>query len=96
MRSNVKGSPRELRRLRWTGVAVVVIIAGWLAFQALRPGPSGKIPRPIGGPDVAQDVNTMLGQQARGFSLPDGEENTHAVLPGGGKAIIVISHMGLN
>ncbi len=78
--------------------AVAVIVVGWLAFQALRStqSPSGRIPGPVGGPEIAQDVNTMVGQQARVFSLPDGEEKTHTVTPGQGKTIIVISHMGFN
>jgi len=74
-------------------------IAGWTAFVGFRhvlPQHSSNIPGPIGGPDIAQDVNTMLGHRARGFSLPDGENKTHTLTPGQGKTIVVISHMGLN
>lgn len=53
------------------------------------------IPGPIGGPDIAQDVNTMIGKKGPGFTLHDGDGKTYTVVPGGtGRPLVVISHMG--
>ena len=43
---------------------------------------------------ISQDVNTKVGQKAVAFSLPDAQGVTHSVVPGRGRPIVVISHMG--
>jgi hypothetical protein len=99
MRSNEKQGARGAPRWVLLVAVAAVAIAGWAAFEGFRhipPQRISRIPGPIGGPDVAQDVNTMIGQQARGFTLPDGENQIHTVTPGQRRTIVVISHMGLN
>jgi len=94
MRSK-KPRPRRPRRI-WlpVGLAVLVLVlAGWLALRGSRPRPAG-IPGPLGGPQIAQDVNTLVGQKAPAFRLPDAEGKVYEVIPGQGRPIVVISHMG--
>jgi hypothetical protein len=89
--------PRRTRRAaawRWLAIPGALVVAGaiWLV---LRPAPPGAIPPPLGGPQIAQDVNTMLGRRGPAFSLPDGDGRRHAVTPGAtGRPLVVISHMG--
>jgi hypothetical protein len=67
----------------------------WLLGQStpLRAAPA--IPGPIGGPDIAQDVNTMIGKKGPGFTLRDGDGKVYTIAPGGtGRPLVVISHMG--
>ncbi|MGH2370216.1 MAG: hypothetical protein ACRDI2_18740, partial [Chloroflexota bacterium] len=57
-------------------------------------GPGG-LPGPLGGPSIAQDVNTMVGQPALAFTLPDSDGKTYEVTPGQGKPLVVVFHMGI-
>lgn len=70
-------------------------MTGGLATLAVLVGAAPMIPGPIGGPDIAQDVNTMIGKKGPGFMLHDGDGKTYTVVPGGtGRPLVVISHMG--
>jgi hypothetical protein len=74
--------------------AVAVGVAIWLSLRPPSPSP-GAIPPPLGGPQIAQDVSTMLGRRGPSFSLPDGDGRTHAVTPGAtGRPLVIVSHMG--
>jgi len=73
----------------------VLLVAASVAFVVLRPQPpSGQFPRPGDDPEIAQDVNTMLGQRASAFDLPDASGKMHTITPGGGRPLVVITHMG--
>ncbi len=68
--------------------------------MALRPRPDvalgpGGLPGPIGGPNVAQDVNTLVGKPAPAFTLPDSEGQTYTITPGQGKPLVLVFHMGI-
>jgi len=88
-------------RARWVALLVVVAaMVGVIAWQFLRPRPeiatsSGGLPGPIGGPEVAQDINTLVGKLAPAFSLPDSEGKRYTVTPGQGRPLMLISHMGI-
>ena len=83
------------------GVAAVVFaiaVGGWLLFRPSAAGESVSgtgLPGPIGGPSVAMDVNTLLGKPAPAFTLSDSDGTSHAITPGQGKPIVLISHMGI-
>jgi hypothetical protein len=89
-----RGRPRRATPRRALAVlgALAVGAALWLS---LRPAaPPAAVP-PLGGPQIAQDVNTMLGRRGPAFSLPDGDGRTHVVTPGArGRPLVLISHMG--
>jgi len=73
----------------------VLIVAASVALIILRPErPSGEVSSPIIDPDVSQDVNTMLGQRAPAFNLPDASGVMLTVTPGQGRPLVIISHMG--
>ncbi len=77
--------------------AVVLVVGVWPVLRpeaAVGPG-SGGLPGPFGGPDVAQDVDTLVGRPARTFVLSDSEGKSYTVSPGGGKPLVLIFHMGL-
>jgi hypothetical protein len=57
-------------------------------------GPGG-LPGPLGGSSVAQDVNTLVGKSAPGFTLTDSEGQSYAVTPGQGKPQVLVFHMGI-
>lgn len=83
-------------RARWAAAAavVVVLVGVWYVVQSTRSRPSA-IPGPLGGPEVAVDVNTMLGMKGHAFVLRDGDGAEHRVTPGAtGRPLVVISHMG--
>jgi len=87
---------RKTRPTKWRwGLKIVgAAMAFWLLSQALPPRSSAGVPGPLGGPGISQDVNTKVGQKAAAFSLPDAEGVRHAVVPGRGRPMVVISHMG--
>ena len=97
------GTTKRTRRPGWVvGLAVIVgvmVIIG-VASLALRPraqtatGSSG-LPGSIGGPEVAQDVNTLIGKSAPAFTLPDADGKRYTVTPGQGRPLVLISHMGI-
>lgn len=81
---------------RWFFVlpAVAVVIVALGLWREDRLWSASGIPGPIGGPQIAQDVNTMLGRKAPAFRLRDGQGQAYAVTPGRGRPLVVISHMG--
>lgn len=91
------------RRSRWAGwaagAAVVLIVAGALTWGILQRNPgvsgAGGLPGPLGGPDVAQDVNTLVGRPGRAFTLADSEGKPYLVTPGHGRPTVLVFHMGI-
>ncbi|MFL5802842.1 MAG: hypothetical protein ACJ8CR_14005, partial [Roseiflexaceae bacterium] len=81
-------------------LAFGVLLVGIIAWQLLRPRlesaaePNG-IPGPLGGPESAQDVNTLVGKPAPAFTLPDSDGKRYTVTPGQGRPLVLISHMGI-
>lgn len=78
----------------------MVVIAGVVAWLTLRPGSEpaaghARLPGPLGGPNVAQDVNTLVGQPAPAFTLADSEGKRYTVTPGEGRPLVLVFHMGL-
>ncbi len=69
-------------------------IVVWSAVRVLQPQAPAERFGPIGGPSIAQDVNTLAGSRAEAFSLPDAERKIHTVVPGQGRPIVVNFHMG--
>ena len=53
------------------------------------------IPGPLGGPQVAMDVNTLLGRPAPAFTLVDSEERSFPISPGGGTKTVLVFNMGV-
>ena len=88
-------------RARWVALLIVVAaMAGIVAWQFLRPRPEtatspGGLPGPLGGPEIAQDINTLVGKPAPSFTLPDPEGKRYTVTPGQGRPVVLISHMGI-
>ena len=86
---------RKRHRLLWGLVAVVLIFAAWFG---IRPRPSSSAADstlgPIGGPSIAQDVNTLVGQKAQPFNLPDATGAVWHIIPGQGHTVVLVFHMG--
>ncbi len=87
-------------RFRWWIPVLLVIVVGvpavWLVFRGNGPSPSGTgLPGPAGGRQVAQDVNTLVGQPAPPFTLASAEGRTYDVRLGRGRPTVLIFHMGL-
>lgn len=88
-------------RSRWVAVLVVVVVMlGIIAWQVFEPrqetaSSPGGLPGPLGGPEIAQDVNTLVGQRAPAFTLPDSAGNSYSVTRGQGRPLVLISHMGV-
>jgi len=99
-RSQRDRRPARRRRFGWwiagvTGLAIIVA-GGWLAVRDREAPPAGTVlPGPAGGREVAQDVNTLVGQRAPSFSLPTAEGRTHTVPPGRDRPTVLIFHMGI-
>ena len=53
------------------------------------------LPGPLGGPQVAMDVSTLVGRPAPAFTLLDSEERSFPVSPGGGTRTVLIFNMGV-
>jgi hypothetical protein len=85
------------RRLSWAGgILAAALVLGGLALWLARPTPGpGGLPGPLGGPSVAKDVNTLVGQSAPGFALPDADGTTYTVTPGQGRPLVLVFHMGI-
>ena len=82
--------------VRWVAIAAVVLAAiGVVAWMALGRQAVGGLPEPEGGPSVAQDVGTLVGQPAAAFTLPDADGRDYTVTPGQGKPVVFVSHMGI-
>ena len=81
------------------GALVLAIAVG--AWVLARPSAAGEgaggtgLPGPIGGPSVAMDINTLVGKPAPAFTLSDSDGTSHAITPGQGKPIVLVSHMGI-
>src|SRR6266508_3963676 len=92
---------QQAGRARWVALLVVVAaMAGIIGWQFLRPRAQTAtsfdgLPGPIGGPEVAQDINTLVGKPAPSFTLPDSEGKRYTVTPGQGRPLVLISHMGI-
>ncbi len=92
---------QQAGRARWVALLVVVaVMVGIVAWQFLRPRPEtatspGGLPGPLGGSEVAQDINTLVGKPAPSFTLPDSEGKRYTVTPGQGRPVVLISHMGI-
>jgi hypothetical protein len=87
--------------VRWGAIAAVALVAvgvvAWLGLGRLlgnEGAPSG-LPEPEGGPQIAQDVGTLVGQPAPSFTLTDSEGQSHAITPGQGRPLVLVSHMGI-
>ena len=94
MMRNTRARPSG-RRLWWVAGTLALIAGTVLAIVWLRPVPPARGISALGSdPTVAQDVNTLLGQRAATFSLPDISGKRHTITPGGGRPLVVISHMG--
>lgn len=77
------------------GLAVVALAGAWYVISGARQRATTGIPGPLGGPEIALDVNTMIGRRGPAFALPDGDGRIHPVAPGEtGRPLVVISHMG--
>ena len=92
---------QQAGRARWVALLVVVAaMVGIIAWQFLRPRAQtatsfGGLPGPIGGSEIAQDINTLVGKPAPSFTLPDSEGKRYTVTPGQGRPLVLISHMGI-
>lgn len=93
----------DRRRVAIVGVVIVVITIGIILWrvqsgnnQAARSGSGGEIlPTPIGFPEIAQDVGTLVGRPAPAFTLKDDADRS--VSFAGGQAswpTVLIFHMG--
>lgn len=90
----MRSKRRRSARSWWLGLGVAaLVLAGWLLIRTDRK-PSPDIPGPIGGSRIALDVNTLVGQRSPTFSLPDAQGKIHAVVPGRGRPVVLILHMG--
>ena len=100
-RSRATSAPRRAPVVA-VGIAVVAVVIAFGAWVLFRPSPAGEgnsgtagMPGPIGGSNVAMDVNTLVGKPAPAFTLSDSDGTSYAVTPGQGKPIVLISHMGI-
>lgn len=93
---------REVKRRKVTSwlllaaALLALLLGGWIAVQAVRQQSSNDALGPIGGPRIAQDVDSLVGQKAPVFRLPDHEGHLHTVMPGQGRPIVLIFHMGVH
>ncbi len=97
-------STSRSRGFRWApvalGLAAVLLVGVGVASQAPRflsasENNSQELPGPLGGPSIAQDIRTRVGQPAPAFALTDSEGTNYAVTPGQGRPLVLISHMGI-
>ncbi len=82
----------------WLLVAAgfAIALVGWVAVQALRQRSFSNPLGPLGGPRIAQDVESLIGQKAPVFSLRDPQGDLHTVVSRQGRPIVLIFHMGLH
>jgi hypothetical protein len=80
-----------------TTAALTVGLVSWLVLRSSSDTANGsvRIPGPQGGPNVAQDVNTLVGKPAPAFTLADSEGKSYTVTPGQGRPLVLVSHMGI-
>lgn len=82
----------------WLGGSIVLIalVTGiWLASRDQQESTGARLPGPIGGRDVSQDVNTLIGMPAPSFTLVTASGERHTVPGGKGRPTLIIFHMGL-
>ena len=53
------------------------------------------LPGPLGGPQVAVDVNTLVGRPAPSFTLSDSDGLSFPMSPGGGTRTVLLFNMGV-
>jgi hypothetical protein len=53
------------------------------------------LPGPLGGPQVAMDVNTLVGRPAPSFTLSDSDGLSFPISPGGGTRTVLLFNMGV-
>lgn len=78
--------------------ALVLLAIGAVVYQSGEsngPPDSARLPAPRDEPEVALDVNSLVGQPAPSFTLADSEGNSYTVTPGGDRPIALITHMGI-
>jgi hypothetical protein len=73
---------------------LALIVAGWFALPSVSSYAAPAIPGPLGGPEIAVDVNTMLRKKAPSFTLQDSDGRQYKVVAGRGRPVVIISHMG--
>jgi len=93
-------SRKRSARVRWLvglGAAAAVGVVAWAALGPGAEPAAGRkaLPGPLGGPTVAQDVNTLIGRPGPAFALPDSDGNSHSVTPGQGRPLLLLFHMGI-
>lgn len=99
-RGGARARTRFNNGIAWVaGTVVLLAVAGALTWGAVHrstgsAGPQA-LPGPVGGPDVAQDVNTLVGKPAPAFTLVDSEGKRYAVTPGRGRPMVLVFHMGI-
>jgi len=76
---------------------VAVGVVAWLILgqRAGDLGGSAGLPGPSDEPSITQDVGTLVGQSAPGFTLSDAAGQDYTVTPGQGRPIVLVSHMGI-
>ncbi len=98
-----RAASRQRTRRRWqiAAVAATVLIAGtiggWLILgrsSTTAIGPDG-LPGPLGGSSISQDINTLVGKAAPSFTLADSDGKRYNVVPGQGRPIVLVFHMGI-
>jgi hypothetical protein len=94
---------RQDHKWLWIGIAsaiLILIVVGLIFWPdnqpANEPDTEAGLPTPIGFPDSAQDVGTMVGQPAPAFTLLDETGVGITVTPGQtGRPIVLVFNMGL-
>ena len=76
-------------------VLVLAAVVSSRAFHRSSGAAAPGLPGPLGGPDVAQDVTTLVGKPAPAFTLADSEGKRYAVTPGRGRPTVLVFHMGI-
>lgn len=94
-----RGHRRSRTRIAWWvagSVVLVALVAGiWLASRDQEESTGARLPGPIGGRDVSQDVNTQVGMPAPSFTLATASDEQHTVPGGKSRPTLIIFHMGL-
>lgn len=88
------------QRVRWGAIAAALVAVGVIAWLGLgritqNVDAPAALPGPEGGPRIAQDVGTLVGQPAPAFTLADAEGTSYTVTPGEGRPLVLVSHMGI-
>jgi hypothetical protein len=101
LRATAARRQRRARLVQWgTTALLVAALVGAVAWLAVgqddetASGPGG-LPGPKGGSHIAEDVNTMVGEPAPSFTLPDSEGTSYSITPGQGKPLVLVFHMGI-